>query len=117
MASPRDAPILTEDESLSGEKSLAESLEDQDFLFNACLREECLRVSWFQKLFDARRKIAIWRKEYNQERQHSSLDYRTPKEFAAQAAMSFVITGVGHGASNAGPLPHVPHPRSKRGWC
>src|SRR5512146_1581966 len=50
--------------------------------FNGKLREECLRVSWFQNLFDARRKIAAWRKEYNQERPHSSLGYRTPKEFA-----------------------------------
>jgi putative transposase len=33
-------------------------------------------------LFDARRKIAAWRKEYNQERPHSSLGYRTPYEFA-----------------------------------
>jgi putative transposase len=29
--------------------------------FNGRLREECLRVSWFEKLFDARRKIADWR--------------------------------------------------------
>ena len=50
--------------------------------FHGKLREECLRVSWFTNLFDARRKIADWRKEYNQERPHSSLDYRTPAEFA-----------------------------------
>jgi putative transposase len=50
--------------------------------FNGKLREECLRVSWFQNLFDARRKIAAWRKQYNEERPHSSLGYRTPKEFA-----------------------------------
>ena len=46
------------------------------------LREECLNVSWFQNLFDARRKIAAWRIEYNEERPHSSLGYRTPQEFA-----------------------------------
>ena len=50
--------------------------------FNGRLREECLNVSWFQNLFEARRKIAAWRKEYNEERPHSSLGYRTPKEFA-----------------------------------
>jgi Integrase core domain len=38
--------------------------------------------SWFQNLFDARRKIAA-RKDYNEERPHGSLGYRTPKEFAA----------------------------------
>jgi putative transposase len=54
--------------------------------FHGRLREECLTVSWFQNLFDARRKIAAWRIEYNEERPHSSLAYKTPKEFAAQAA-------------------------------
>ena len=51
--------------------------------FNGRLREECLAVSWFQNLFDARRKIARWRREYNEQRPHSSLNYRTPAEFAA----------------------------------
>ena len=51
--------------------------------FHGRLREECLNVSWFQNLFDARRKITAWRKEYNEERPHSSLGYRTPQEFAA----------------------------------
>ena len=79
--------------------------------FNGKLREECLRVSWFQNLFDARRKIAAWRKEYNEERPHSSLGYRTPKEFAAQLGReSFYADGVGQGTSNAGPLPHAPIP-------
>jgi putative transposase len=50
--------------------------------FHGRLREECLNVSWFQNLFDARRKITAWRIEYNEERPHSSLGYRTPKEFA-----------------------------------
>jgi Integrase core domain len=46
--------------------------------FHRRLREECLRVSWFQNLFDARRKIAFWRHDYNEQRPHSSLNYRTP---------------------------------------
>jgi putative transposase len=50
--------------------------------FHGRLREECLAVSWFQNLFDARRKIAAWKKEYNEERPHSSLGYLTPNEFA-----------------------------------
>ena len=50
--------------------------------FHGRLREECLTLSWFQNLFDARRKISAWRIEYNEERPHSSLGYRTPKEFA-----------------------------------
>ncbi len=42
-------------------------------------------MSWFQNLFDARRKISAWRTEYNERRPHSSLGYRTPMEFAAMA--------------------------------
>ena len=52
--------------------------------FHGKLRDECLRVSWFRNLFEARRKIAAWRSEYNQERPHSSLGYRTPEEFARE---------------------------------
>jgi putative transposase len=50
--------------------------------FHGRLRDECLAVSWFQNLFDARRKISAWRQEYNEQRPHSSLGYQTPKEFA-----------------------------------
>ena len=52
--------------------------------FHGKLRDECLSVSWFENLFAARRKIAAWRAEYNQERPHSSLGYRTPEEFACE---------------------------------
>jgi putative transposase len=67
--------------------------------FHGRLREECLTVSWFQNLFDARRKIAAWRIDYNEERPHSSLGYRTPKEFATQAAR-FYRAELGQEASN-----------------
>jgi putative transposase len=77
--------------------------------FHGRLREECLAVSWFQNLFDARQKIAAWKIEYNQERPHSSLGYRTPKEFAAQAGR-FYRAELGQEASNAGPLPQTPIP-------
>jgi len=52
--------------------------------FHGRLRDECLNVSWFWNLFDARRKIAAWQLDYNTERPHSSLAYRTPEEFAQQ---------------------------------
>ncbi len=54
--------------------------------FHGRLREECLNASWFGNLFDARKKIGAWREEYNEERPHSSLGYRTPAEFAAAYA-------------------------------
>jgi putative transposase len=50
--------------------------------FNGRLRDECLNTSWFRNLWEARRGIAAWRTEYNHIRPHSSLDYRTPNEFA-----------------------------------
>ena len=78
--------------------------------FNGRLREECLNLSWFQNLFDARRKIAAWRKEYNEERPHSSLGYKTPKEFAAAQAAGFYTAELRQEASNAGPLPQTPIP-------
>jgi putative transposase len=53
--------------------------------FHGRLREECLRMSWFTNLFDARRKISNWKTEYNEQRPHSSLGYRTPAEFARVA--------------------------------
>jgi putative transposase len=53
--------------------------------FHGRLREECLRVSWFTNLFDARRKVTDWKVEYNEQRPHSSLGYRTPAEFARVA--------------------------------
>ena len=72
--------------------------------FNGRLREEFLNVSWFQNLFDARRKIAAWREEYNEERPHSSLGYKTPREFAAQAASFYTAEREGRD-SNAVPSP------------
>jgi putative transposase len=57
--------------------------------FHGRLREECLNVSWFQNLFDAKRKIAAWRTECNEERPHSSLGYLTPNEYAARETTSY----------------------------
>jgi putative transposase len=52
--------------------------------FKGKLRDECLNVSWFENLWDARGKIAAWQKEFNEERPHSALGYQTPAEFARQ---------------------------------
>lgn len=48
--------------------------------FNGRFRDECLNSHWFTSLDDARRTIEAWRIDYNQERPHSSLGYRTPEE-------------------------------------
>ena len=72
--------------------------------FNSKLREECLRVSWFQNLFEARRIISNWRQDYNQRRPHSSLSYMTPSEFAAKASSGkdagFACLENAHGVSH-----------------
>jgi putative transposase len=79
--------------------------------FNGRLREECLNVSWFRNLFDARRKIEAWREHYNTERPHSALDYRTPNEFAlACASAGFSRTEWGKGAQLPPPRPTPPSP-------
>jgi len=52
--------------------------------FHGRLRDECLNVSWFRTLNDVRCTLSTWREEYNCERPHSSLDYRTPQEFRQQ---------------------------------
>ena len=50
--------------------------------FNGRLRDECLNLEVFFDLEDAREKIERWREDYNTNRPHSSLDDRTPAEFA-----------------------------------
>ncbi len=52
--------------------------------FNGKFRDECLNEHWFTSLPHARSLIATWRKDYNEQRPHSSLDYATPAEFAAE---------------------------------
>jgi putative transposase len=52
--------------------------------FNGRFRDECLNQHWFLSLPQARRIVEAWRRDYNRERPHSSLGYRTPDEFAQQ---------------------------------
>ena len=49
--------------------------------FNGRFRDECLNANWFLNLAEARSRIESWRREYNTERPHSSLAYRTPEEY------------------------------------
>lgn len=56
--------------------------------FHGRFRDECLNASWFWNLWDARRKINEWRIDYNRHRPHSSLNYRTPAEFAREWALA-----------------------------
>ena len=50
--------------------------------FHGRLRDECLNATWFRTLGHIRQVLELWRHEYNCERPHSSLEYRTPREFS-----------------------------------
>lgn len=52
--------------------------------FNSRLRAECFDVEAFYNLADARVKLAEYRRDYNEERPHSSLGYAVPAAFAAR---------------------------------
>lgn len=52
--------------------------------FNDKFRDECLNMHVFTDGRHAQEVIEAWRNEYNTERPHSSLNYKTPAEFAAQ---------------------------------
>jgi len=48
--------------------------------FNGCLCDELLNVERFASLDDVRRKLALWRYDYDRVRPHSSLGDKTPTE-------------------------------------
>lgn len=52
---------------------------------NGTLRAECLDREWFANLREAKIVIEQWRWEYNTQRPHSSLGYRTPAEVGTEA--------------------------------
>ena len=51
--------------------------------FNGRLRDECLNIHLFWSLTHAKVTIGDWKEEYNHDRPHSSLGYRTPRAYAA----------------------------------
>jgi putative transposase len=53
--------------------------------FHATFRRECLDAEYFAHLREAQIVIEQWRWEYNTQRPHSSLRYRTPAEVGAEA--------------------------------
>ena len=79
--------------------------------FNGRFRDECLNENWFSSPADERKKIAVWRQDYNERQPHSSLQYRTPMEFAAQSAASFDREDVGQGANKSRRKSHYPWTR------
>jgi len=52
--------------------------------FHGKFRDECLNREVFGNLLEAKVLIEAWRRQYNNQRPHSSLGYRTPGEFGRQ---------------------------------
>lgn len=48
---------------------------------NGKFRDECLSMEWFRNRTEARVIIETWRRHHNEDRPHSSLGYRTPRQF------------------------------------
>jgi putative transposase len=49
--------------------------------FNGTVRDECLNMYIFHSVAEARAVLAGYRRQYNEERPHSSLGYHTSTEF------------------------------------
>lgn len=72
--------------------------------FHGRFRDECLNMEEFHSITEARVITEMWRREYNDERPHSSLNYMTPLEFKeawekseAQMKMSLSRSGLPDG--------------------
>jgi len=51
---------------------------------NGKIRDELFNAHSFTTIFEARRRAADWRQDYNEVRPHSALGYRPPREFAEE---------------------------------
>ena len=80
--------------------------------FNGSLRDECLNEEIFDSLADARRKLALWRYNYNNVRPHSSLDNKTPAE--ARRALE-LLDGSAPGALAQPETDHY-QPQGRSSW-
>jgi transposase InsO family protein len=56
--------------------------------FNGKFRDECLNMEVFANGKEAQMIVEAWRKDYNENRPHSSLGYLTPAEFAGRSGSS-----------------------------
>lgn len=73
--------------------------------FNGRFRDECLAQERFPTLARARAEIEIWRVDYNTERPHSALDYKTPRAFGDIARRNMPPSAGAAAASFGGALP------------
>lgn len=52
--------------------------------FSRTLKQKCVRLHHFATLEEAERIITAWIERYNTERQHSALEYLTPRAWREQ---------------------------------
>lgn len=62
--------------------------------FNGKFRDECLNEHWFLTLQEAQLVIEAWRREYNEERTHSTIGDVTPQEFITNYQTRIHLTQV-----------------------
>jgi putative transposase len=72
--------------------------------FNGSFRDECLNAHWFLSLKDAKDKIEIWRKDYNEYRPHSSLNQLTPAQFIEHRIVKEPLIDALPGAPSSDPM-------------
>jgi len=53
----------------------------KDERFNGTVRDECLNMQLFASVAEARIRLELFRRHYNDDRPHSRLGYQTPSEF------------------------------------
>ena len=71
--------------------------------FNGKVRDEFLNMNLFRSVFEAQVLADMWLREYNEFRPHSSLGYRTPREFAACGEFSRAASSGSSAAGLIGP--------------
>ena len=74
--------------------------------FHSKLRDEFLNLEDFESPAQAQAMGVLWKEEYNTERPHSSLGYKTPAEYAAQCRRYVPIEET----STEPPSDEQPHP-------
>jgi putative transposase len=62
---------------------------------NGKIRDEFLNEHWFRSLPEARHLMEAWRKDYNNVRPHSSLNYKTPAEASAGLRQTLAVASPG----------------------
>lgn len=60
--------------------------------FNGKLRDECLNLEWFRHRREAQIVIEQWRRQYNEQRPHSSLGYQPPSQVRIMYQTSQILS-------------------------